>query len=305
MHIPVLLQEVVEVLAPAPGKIFVDATVGLGGHARELLARLDGGLLIGIDQDPEALARAEVVLGEVGGRFILKRANFADLEDVVRPLVPEGVDGILFDLGVSSLQLDEAERGFTYRADAPLDMRMDPTGAVTAADLVNTLSEDELARILREYGEEPFARRIARFLVEARARSPIATTGELVEIVKAAIPARYRRRGGHPARRTFQALRIAVNDELGRLETALEQAIRLLRPGGRLAVISFHSLEDRRVKEAFRRAVYGPETSVPHSGASHSTYRLLLRKPLTPTSEEVARNPRARSAKLRALERVT
>jgi len=286
------LSQVVEFLDPQPGEIFVDGTVGGGGHASALLERLQpGGLLLGLDRDEEALAAASERLRPFGAAVRLVRARFSQLPDV---LVQEGfrrIDGLLLDLGVSSYQLENPERGFSYQVDGPLDMRFDREDGLTAADIVNTWPEGELARIIREYGEERWASRIARFIIRARRRGPITSTGELVEIIKDAIPARARRSGPHPAKRTFQALRIAINDELGELQRLLSRLPEVLSPGGRVAVISFHSLEDRLVKRAFK-------------GLSPQVLEILTPKPVVATPEEIARNPRARSARLRAARRV-
>ena len=296
-HVPVLREAVVRLLVHRPGGVYVDATVGAAGHARAILqAAGPGARLVGLDRDPEAVARAAEALASFGDAVLLSRANFSELEAKLRELRLGPVDGILFDLGVSSFQLLDRRRGFTYQdPDAPLDMRMDPSLPETAADLLNTRSEGELVRIFRELGEERWAARVARRVVQRRRRQPFSRSGELVECIKQAIPAPARRAGGHPARRIFQALRIAVNDELGHLERALPQALRCLAPGGRIVVISFHSLEDRLVKQALGRAAReGDPVRV----------RLLLRRPLRPQAAEVAANPRARSARLRAAERV-
>ncbi|MBU4555377.1 MAG: 16S rRNA (cytosine(1402)-N(4))-methyltransferase RsmH, partial [Actinobacteria bacterium] len=252
-HIPVLLAEVTQHLSLHPGSIIVDCTLGGAGHARRI-ADLIGptGILVGIDQDDVALEAASDAL-RLGQQSILLKGNFGELDALLSGAGIPYADGFLFDLGVSSPQLDLPDRGFTYQEDVPLDMRMDAQGPTTAADVLNTYSESHLARILREYGEERWASRIAAFIVAARARQPLETTGELVQIVKAAIPAAARREGGHPARRTFQALRIEVNQELEVLERALESAARWLAPEGRICVISYHSLEDRIVKQAFAR----------------------------------------------------
>lgn len=307
-HVPVMLEQVVEVLKPAPGQVVVDCTVGGGGHAAAILPRLlPGGRLIGIDQDPRTLQTARERLAPFGEAVTLVHGNFRDLTAILGRVGVDRVHGVLFDLGVSSFQLDEPERGFTYRADAPLDMRMDPGSPLTAADLVNTLPKAELARLIREYGEERWAGKIAAAIVRARERKPFSTTGELVEVIKAAIPAPARRRGPHPARRTFQALRIAVNGELDALRTGLLAAIEALLPGGRVAVISFHSLEDRIVKRTFADLSAGcrcpPDLPECRCG-QQAVLRVLTRKPLVPTSQEVAANPRARSARLRAAERL-
>lgn len=309
VHVPVMLQEVLRFAQPAPGQILVDATLGGGGHAAAVLPRLGpDGRLIGIDQDPAASAAASEHLrplaAHAGVRLDVVRANFAALEDVLDDLGIPAVDGVYFDLGVSSHQLDAGERGFSYREDAALDMRMDPEQQTTAYHLVNGLSEQELADLILQFGEERWARRIAHFIVRRRQdRGLISTTGELVEVIKEAVPVAVRRDGPHPARRTFLALRIAVNNELGALEAALRAAAHRLRPGGRLVAISFHSLEDRIVKHVIRELAADctcpPEWPVCRCGA-RPMLRPLLPRPLTPTPEEAAGNPRARSAKLRA-----
>ncbi|HEY8487180.1 MAG TPA: 16S rRNA (cytosine(1402)-N(4))-methyltransferase RsmH [Limnochordales bacterium] len=296
-HVPVLTRAVVELLAPRPGGTYVDCTVGAGGHARAILeAAGSGARLVGLDRDPEAIRLARQTLADFAQAVTLVCVNFSELEATLRSVQALPADGILFDLGVSSLQLLDPRRGFTYQdPQAPLDMRMDPGLPETAADLLNTRTVRELTRIFREFGEERWAARVAREVVRQRQRRPLAVAGELVECVYRAIPAAARRRGGHPARRIFQALRIAVNGELEHLRQALPQALRALAPGGRLVVISFHSLEDRLVKQALAQAAReGRPVPV----------RLLVRKALRPGPEEVQRNPRARSARLRAAERV-
>lgn len=307
-HVPVMLDQVVEILNPVPGHVVVDATIGGGGHAAAILPRiLPGGRLIGIDQDPRTLATARERLAPFGDSLTLVHANFRDLPTVLAGVGFPQVHAVLFDLGVSSFQLDEPERGFTYRADAPLDMRMDPGSSTTAADLVNTLPKAELARIIREYGEERWAGKIAAAIVRARERRPFATTGELAEVVKAAIPAAARRHGPHPARRTFQALRIAVNGELDALREGLVAAVQALVPGGRVAVISFHSLEDRIVKQTFAdlSAACRCPPDLPECRCGRpGVLRVLTRKPMVPTGQEIAANHRARSARLRAAERL-
>lgn len=306
-HKPVMLKEVLEMLAVKPDGTYVDCTVGSGGHAAGILELLGReGRLIGLDRDPEALAAARVRLGN-DPRVQLVRANFRGLGAVLEELGISGVDGVLYDLGVSSYQLDNPGRGFTYWEDVPLDMRMDREDPVTAADLVNTLDGKELARIIREYGEERWATRIADFIVAARARQPITTTGQLVEVIKNAVPAGARRIGPHPARRTFQALRIAVNQELEALKESLAQAIAVLKPGGRLVVLSYHSLEDRIVKEFIRKAQAGcvcPPTAPVCVCGQKPQLVAVTKRPRTPTGEEMGRNPRARSAKMRAAEKV-
>ncbi len=275
-HIPVLYEEALDLLAVRPGGLYVDATLGGAGHARGILER--GGRVIGLDQDPEAIARAPKLPG-----LTVVESNFRHLKRVLEDLGVEQVDGVLADLGVSSFHLEDPKRGFSYAKEGPLDMRMGKEGP-TAKEVVNRLSLEELYRILRDYGEEPRAYRIAQAIVEARAKAPIETTAELSEIVRKAVGFR---QAGHPARKTFQALRIYVNDELGALEDFLNQAAAVLAPGGRLVVIAFHSLEDRLVKRFLRE----------------SGLKVLTKKPITPKAEEVAQNPRARSAKLRAAEK--
>ncbi|ADG06565.1 16S rRNA (cytosine(1402)-N(4))-methyltransferase RsmH [Kyrpidia tusciae] len=308
-HEPVLLHEVLAILQPRPGGLYVDGTLGGGGHAQAILeAAAPDGRLIGIDQDDEALTASKERLTPYGGRVTTVKGNFRRIKEILWGLgVIEGVDGILLDVGLSSPQVDEAERGFSYRSDAPLDMRMDLSGTLTARDIVNSWPEGELARVVRDYGEERWAARIAKAIVRRRQRQAIETTGELAELVKEAIPAAARRHGPHPARRTFQALRIAVNDELGALEEGVKGALEVLRPGGRLAVIAFHSLEDRIVKrilaEEARSCICPPEAPVCTCGR-RPRVRLIGRRPIVPGPEELARNPRARSAKLRGAERL-
>jgi len=308
-HRPVMLEEVVSIIDAGPGAVYIDATVGLGGHA-ERLAELAGpsGRVLGLDRDPEALKGAEARLGRFGGRVKLVHRRFSELDTAAREAGIERADGILFDLGVSSPQLDVEERGFSYRGGAPLDMRMDPSsGGPTAADLVNGLGRAELTKILLDYGEERWARRIADFIVRSRAQGPITTADRLVEVIKQAVPARARRRGGHPARRVFQALRIAVNGELEELRRALLKVPEILAPGGRVVVISYHSLEDRIVKTEFRGAERGcrcPPGLPECRCGGRPTLKVLTPRPLTPRPEELETNPRARSAKLRAAERL-
>ena len=308
-HTPVLLAEVTQHLSPQPGSIIVDCTLGGAGHAKRFAQLIaPTGILVGIDQDDAALTAAAATLPLGQQSIVLLRGNFGDLDSLLAEAHIAYVDGFLFDLGVSSPQLDVAERGFSYREDAPLDMRMDPEHqALTAADVVATYSEADLARIIREYGEERWASRIAAFIVEQRAHRTIATTGDLVEAIKAAIPAAARRQGGHPAKRTFQALRIEVNGELDVLERALEAAIRWLVPKGRIAVISYHSLEDRIVKRVFALGARGctcpPDLPVCTCGRE-PVLRIVTRRPVVPTAKEVEANPRARSAKLRVAEKL-
>jgi 16S rRNA (cytosine1402-N4)-methyltransferase len=307
-HTPVLLAEVTKHLSLHPGSIVVDCTLGGAGHAKRIQDVIaPTGLLVGIDQDDAALVAAAATL-RLGQQAVLIKGDFGELDAVLTEAGLAYADAFLFDLGVSSPQLDFAERGFSYHTEAPLDMRMNPAGGgPTAADVVQSYSESELARILREYGEERWASRIAAFIVAARARRPILTTTELVEIVKDAIPASARRTGPHPARRTFQALRIEVNRELEKLEGALRSAVRWLSPGGRIAVISYHSLEDRTVKHVFSDLSQGcvcpPGLPVCRCGFK-PVLRVITRRAVVPTAEEIEKNPRARSAKLRVAEKV-
>jgi 16S rRNA (cytosine1402-N4)-methyltransferase len=301
-HVPVLADEVLAALAPRPGETIVDCTFGAGGHAALLAARLRGeGKLIAIDRDPSVAPYFERLRRSTSAKVRLLHGEFSQ---VLRQLASNGVeaDAILLDLGVSSMQLDRPERGFSYAVDAPLDMRMDPSAELTAKDVVNEAAERELAGILRRYGEERYARQIARAIVERRAQQPFARTADLVEVVKGAIPAPARFGEGHPAKRVFQALRIEVNDELGSLERALPAALEMLRPGGRLAVISFHSLEDRIVKRFLRAEERGcacpPEFPVCACGAGPSL-RATPRRAIRPSAAEVARNPRSQSARMR------
>jgi len=306
-HTPVLLHETLDALAVRPGGIYVDCTLGGAGHSVEILGRSGpDGILIGLDQDEQALKAAGERLAPFGERARTVKTNFEHIAAVIERLGIGPIDGVMMDIGVSSHQFDEGERGFSYHHDAPLDMRMDRDAPFSAADLVNEWDEAEIARVIWEYGEERWSKRIAQFIGKARTEGPIETTGQLVDIIKAAIPAGARREGGHPARRTFQAIRIAVNDELGVLERGLEGALQVLKPGGRLAVITFHSLEDRIVKQTFARWVKPctcpPEIPVCVCGkeplAEHVT-----RKPVKASADELEQNPRARSATLRAIEK--
>ena len=306
-HKSVLLSETISNLNIREGGVYVDGTLGGGGHALEILKASGAtGTLVGIDQDGDAIEAAGKRLAPYGERVRIVRGNYADMPAILRDLGIETVDGILLDLGVSSYQLDEASRGFSYMADAPLDMRMDQRGAVTAADIVNGYSEQELTRVLRDYGEEKFARRIAANIVERRQAEPISTTGELVEIIRASIPVKAQQ-GGHPAKKTFQALRIELNGELTVLKDSIDAMADLLSDGGRLAIITFHSLEDRIVKEAFRR-LENPCTCPPDFPVcvcgKKSKGKIITRKPIAPTSGEQSLNSRSKSAKLRVFERV-
>jgi 16S rRNA (cytosine1402-N4)-methyltransferase len=301
-----LLAEVLQYLSLHDHSTIVDCTLGGAGHSGAILEQAPETVLIGIDQDDAALdaARDALRLGQQVGLF---KGNFGDLDRILTDAGIVGADGFLFDLGVSSPQLDRAERGFSFHADAPLDMRMDPAaGGITAADVVNAYDEAGLTRILREYGEERWASRIAAFITAARGRRPITTTGQLVDLVKDAVPAAARRSGGHPARRTFQALRIEVNDELGVLERGLRAAVRWLNPDGRIVVICYHSLEDRIVKRVFAELSEGctcpPDLPVCVCGAT-PVLRIVTKRPVVPTAGEIEGNPRARSARMRVAER--
>jgi 16S rRNA (cytosine1402-N4)-methyltransferase len=306
-HIPVMLQEALDLLKPSPGKVMVDATLGGGGHAAAILEKLlPGGKLIGFDWDRESLTEASERLKPYIDNFYPVKANFRDLHKVLEEIGVEGLDGILFDLGVSSHQLDSPKRGFAYRRNDPLDMRMDMHLNKTAEELLNTLNHGELAFLFRRYGEEKWAGRIASFIVQRRDREAITHSGQLVEIVRDAIPAAARRKGGHPAKRVFQALRIAVNDELENLQRGLNQGIDALRPGGRIAVIAYHSLEDRLVKETLRQYSKGcacPKQFPVCRCGMVAKLKIITRKPLFPAKEEIEKNPRAKSARLRGAER--
>jgi 16S rRNA (cytosine1402-N4)-methyltransferase len=307
-HKPVMLDEVLEFLRPENGKIIIDCTLGGGGHSLEIVKRIvPDGMLVGIDRDSEALAAAAERLASYSENVTLKKGAFGDLSDIAKELGLKTVDGALFDLGVSSHQLDAAERGFSFRQDAPLDMRMDTSEDVTAEDLVNTLSESELADIIWRYGEERWAKRIAQFIVKSRKIKPVKSTGDLVDVIMAAIPQGARKGAIHPATRTFQALRIAVNRELEMLKEGLDAAIGLLKVGGRICVLSYHSLEDRIVKETFLsysgRCTCPPPLPVCVCGAKKSL-EILTRRPALPTDAEIIENARARSAKLRVAEKV-
>ncbi|MDA8124455.1 MAG: 16S rRNA (cytosine(1402)-N(4))-methyltransferase RsmH [Deltaproteobacteria bacterium] len=307
-HRSVMVREVIASLCCRAGALYLDGTVGGGGHAEAILEKTaPDGRLIGIDADAEALEEAEKRLAPFGSRKTLVQGNFADLSEILNAQGIGKVDGILLDLGVSSHQLDTADRGFSFSQEAPLDMRMDGRRGSGAADLVNTLSETELARIIWEYGEERMAKRIARAICTARTLSPIGTTAELAALVLRAVPPTAERRRIHPATRTFQALRIAVNDELGSLQRALAAGVERLTPGGRFSIISFHSLEDRMVKDAFRSGGKGchcpPDLPVCVCQGK-ATLKVLTRKPVLPGEAEISENPRARSAKLRTAERI-
>ena len=303
-HQPVMVDEIVDLLGPVPPGTVVDATVGGGGHAAALLAASPHVRVAGLDRDPDAIEAATTRLAAFGDRASLHHARFDAIDDVVRDLGLDGLSGVLFDLGVSSYQLDRGDRGFSHRHDAPLDMRMDTTRGRTAADVVNSYTEAELVRMLREHGDERHATRIARAIVAAR---PIHSTGQLVDVIRDAIPAPARRTGGHPATRSFQAVRIEVNEELAILPTALTKALDLLVPGGRCAVLAYHSGEDRIVKSTFRDAATGGCTcppGLPCGCGAVPTVRLLKRGAWKPSAAEIARNRRSESARLRAVEKL-
>lgn len=306
-HKPVLLEECLEALAIRPEGTYLDGTLGRAGHSLEIVKRLTTGRLIGIDQDAAAIEAARVRLADYMDKVTLVRSNFSHLGEILQELQVDGVDGMLFDLGVSSPQLDDPARGFSYMHDAPLDMRMDERAPLSARDVVNDWSQEELRRILYEYGEERYAPAIARAICRRREERPIETTFELVDIIKSAMPAAALREKQHPAKRSFQAIRIAVNGELDVLPPMLEAAADGLRPGGRLAVISFHSLEDRIVKKTMQELARGcicpPEFPVCVCGRKPKV-KLITRKPIVSQEAELEDNPRARSAKLRVAERI-
>lgn len=308
-HIPVLLKETLEYLDPKPGGVYIDGTLGGAGHSSEIVKRIiPGGMLLGIDQDSNAINAAKEHLKAYMDNVIIVRDNFRNIKAIAKDCGFREVDGVLLDIGVSSHQLDEDERGFSYMHDGPLDMRMDTNRDYDASDLVNNASEQELTRILREYGEEKWAARIAKFIIEERKKGRIDTTFKLVDIIKKAIPAAARREGGHPAKRTFQAIRIAVNDELEVLEQAVRDAVDILKPGGRLVVITFHSLEDRIVKTVFnnmeRPCTCPPQLPICMCG-KEPLLKVVTKKPVSASEEELSTNTRSKSAKLRAAERVS
>ena len=306
-HISVLLDECIENLNIKPDGIYLDGTLGMGGHSFEIASRLSTGRLICIDRDETAIERAGRRLAPFGDKVTLVHGNFSDAASILDSLNIAEVDGMLFDLGVSSPQLDEGQRGFSYMVQAPLDMRMDQGSGITAYDVVNTWDENRLNRILWDYGEERYARRITGAIIKHREQKPIENTQELVDIIRSAMPAAALREKQHPAKRSFQAIRIAVNDELGAIASMMETAPDKLRRGGRLCVISFHSLEDRIVKSGIQAREHGctcPREAPVCTCGFVQTLRSVTRKPILPTEEEIERNPRARSAKLRVAERV-
>lgn len=307
-HISVLLEESIDSLNIKPDGIYVDGTLGGGGHSLEICKQLgEMGRLIGIDQDEDAIAAASERLRDYNKRVTIVHDNYANMDSVLRELSISGVDGIVLDLGVSSFQLDNAERGFSYKNDAPLDMRMDRTKKMTAYDIVNGYTEQELFRVIRDYGEEGFAKNIAKHIVRAREKKRVETTFELNEIIKAAIPAKLRQGMGHPSKKTFQSIRIELNSELDVLENSIDKMIGLLNPGGRLAIITFHSLEDRIVKNIFKRNM-NPCTCPPDFPVcvcgKKPMGRVVTKKPIVPGEEELSYNKRAKSSKLRVFERV-
>ena len=306
-HKSVLLWECIDALNIRPNGIYLDGTLGGGGHSLEICRRLTNGRLIGVDRDQVALEAAKKRLSRHARKVTLVHDNFENIALILDALNLDKIDGMLFDLGVSSPQLDDGSRGFSYMADAPLDMRMDQGSSLTAYEIVNNYPKDDLRRILYEYGEERYAPQIAAAIERVRSDRPIETTLELVDIIKSAMPERALREKQHPAKRSFQAIRIAVNDELKAVQEAMERSIDLLAPGGRLAVITFHSLEDRIVKNAFRSAAQGctcPKDFPVCVCGKQAKVKLVARKPLLPSMEEIARNPRARSAKLRVCEKM-
>lgn len=305
-HVTVLLHESIKGLNIKPDGIYVDGTLGGGGHSFHILQRLETGKLIGIDQDQDALKAATKRLEVFGERFIPVHSNYSNLLNVLDSLGIEKIDGLILDLGVSSYQLDEAERGFSYMNDGKLDMRMNQSSDFSAYDVINTYSERALTQVIREYGEENWASRIAKFICEAREVKPLETTYELVDVIKAAIPAKARKDGPHPAKRTFQAIRIEVNNELKIIDKTIEDAVSVMNKGGRVAIITFHSLEDRIVKNAYKNLATGctcpPEFPVCVCNGKPKV-KIISRKPILPSEEELESNPRARSAKLRVAEK--
>ena len=306
-HKSVLLNETIEGLNIKPDGIYVDGTLGGGGHAYEVCRRLgEKGSIIGIDQDEAAIEATGIRLKDFGEKVTIIRSNYCDMKSKLQEQGIDKVDGIVLDLGVSSYQLDTADRGFSYREDAPLDMRMDRRQKMTARDIVNDYSEMDLYRVIRDYGEDKFAKNIAKHIVAARGKSPIETTGQLTEIIRASIPMKYQKKSGHPAKRTFQAIRIEVNDELGGLRKAVDEFVDVLGEKGRLCIITFHSLEDRIVKEKFNYRA-DPCTcpkNLPCVCGKKPEVKKISRKPIIPSESEIESNPRSRSAKLRVVEKL-
>ena len=306
-HVSVLLQETVDGLNVKPDGIYVDGTLGGGGHSYEVCTRLGAkGSIIGIDQDEAAIEAASIRLKDFGEKVTIVRSNYCDMKSRLHELGIDKVDGIMLDLGVSSYQLDTADRGFSYREDAPLDMRMDQRSEMTARDIVNDYSEMDLYRVIRDYGEDKFAKNIARHIVRERAKRPIETTGELTEVIRHAIPMKFQKKTGHPAKRTFQAIRIELNRELDVLRDSLDDMIDMLNPGGRLCITTFHSLEDRIVKSEFKKnenPCTSPSDFPVCVCGKVSKGRVITRKPILPSEEEMEVNSRSKSAKLRIFER--
>lgn len=307
-HVTVLLKETVEGLNLKPNGIYVDGTLGGGGHSEYLLSLLGPeGTLIGVDQDQDAHRAAGERLARFGEQFVPVHSNFVNIKQVVKDLKLKGIDGMIMDLGVSSYQLDEADRGFSYMNDGALDMRMNRSDETTAWHIINEYSEKAIYEMIRDYGEEKWASRIAKFIVEARRNGEIKTTFELVDIIKAAIPAKARQDGPHPAKRTFQAIRIEVNNELGIISKAIKDGVSVMNPGGRMGIITFHSLEDRIVKQTFKELATGckcpPEFPMCQCGET-PIVKLITRKPILPSEGEIEENPRSRSAKLRIIEKI-
>lgn len=306
-HLPIMVTQVIEYLKPHSGGVYLDGTMGGGGHSKAILeASSPDGILIALDRDEDAISAGRENLSAYGGRVNILKAEFSRIEEIAKEAAPQGLDGILLDIGVSSYQLDKAERGFSYMQDAPHDMRMDRNKGNTAYDVVNRYSKEQLTNIIYKYGEENWAKRIAEFIVAERSDRPIETTFDLVRVIKNAIPQKAREKGQHPAKRTFQALRIEINDELGELAKALDGALASLKPGGRLAVITFHSLEDRIVKEKFiyfaKDCICPPKLPICVCD-KRAEARIITKKPVIPDQAEVLVNPRARSAKLRVAEK--
>lgn len=307
VHKPIMLKECIETLKIKPHGVYVDGTIGGGGHSTEIVKRLQEGLLIGIDRDNEALSASAKKLEKFKDKIKLNHGNYAEINEILKKNNVNKVDGILLDLGVSSYQLDNAERGFSYQNDAMLDMRMDQSQPMTAQDIVNTYDKAALTKIIYSYGEERWAKRIVDFIIQYREQKKIETTGELVEIIKKAVPAPARREGPHPAKRTFQALRIELNNELGLLEGAIIDAVKCLNPGGRMCIITFHSLEDRIVKQTFSylegKCTCPPDFPICRC-EKESFGKMVTKKPIEPSESEIADNARSRSAKLRVFERM-